>query len=86
MSFDQNPVFTFPTNAGGTYPISLEVTDFNGCENIVRANVVVHDLFNLFIPQFIHAQQRRIQRRLLHRRDRHRPRTIPNGGTTDGER
>ena len=50
VSFDQNPVFTFPTNAGGTYPISLEVTDFNGCENIVRANVVVHDLFNLFIP------------------------------------
>ena len=50
MSFDQNPVFTFPTNAGGTYPISLEVTDFNGCENIVRANVVVHDLVNLFIP------------------------------------
>ena len=50
VSFEQNPVFTFPTNAGGTYPISLEVTDFNGCENIVRANVVVHDLFNLFIP------------------------------------
>ena len=50
VSFDQNPVFTFPTNAGGTYPISLEVTDFNGCENIVRANVVVQDLFNLFIP------------------------------------
>ena len=50
FSFVQNPVFTFPTNAGGTYPTSLEVTDFNGCENIVRANVVVLDLFNLFIP------------------------------------
>ena len=50
VSFDQNPVFSFPMNVGGTYPVSLEVTDFNGCENIVRANVVVHDLFNLFIP------------------------------------
>ena len=50
VSFVQNPVFTFPINAGGTYPTSLKVTDFNGCENIARNNVVVYDLFNLFIP------------------------------------
>ena len=50
VSYDQNPTFEFPTNAGGTYPVELRVTDYNQCENLVRQNVVVYDLFNLYIP------------------------------------
>ena len=33
-----------------TYPVELRVTDYNQCENLVRQNVVVYDLFNLYIP------------------------------------
>ena len=49
VSFDQNPVFTFPNNAAGLTPFHWKSPFQRLAENIVRANVVVQDLFNLFI-------------------------------------
>ncbi len=49
-SFEQNPVFEFPPLEPGTYPVSLTVTDINGCTDERIRNVVINDLFNLFVP------------------------------------
>ena len=46
----QNPVFQFPYDVGGYYPVSLTVMDTNNCTNTVVRTIVVNDLFNLFIP------------------------------------
>ncbi|MFK7756152.1 MAG: PKD domain-containing protein [Flavobacteriales bacterium] len=45
-----DPVFEFPSEEGGTYPTSLSVIDFNGCEATVVFDVVINDRFNVFIP------------------------------------
>ena len=49
-SFDQNPIFEFPELEPGTYPVLLTVTDLNGCTDERLRNVVINDLFNLYIP------------------------------------
>jgi gliding motility-associated-like protein len=46
----ENPVFTFPYDRGGFYPVKLEVEDIFGCTNQVTREIEIRDLFNLFIP------------------------------------
>ncbi|MDG1159881.1 MAG: gliding motility-associated C-terminal domain-containing protein, partial [Flavobacteriales bacterium] len=46
----QNPVFQFPYDVGGYYPVSLTVMDANNCTSTLVRTIVVNDLFNLFIP------------------------------------
>jgi gliding motility-associated-like protein len=45
-----NPVFEFPISVGGIYPVSLTVTDVNGCTSKLTRFIEVNDLFNVFIP------------------------------------
>ena len=45
-----NPDFRFPIDEGGTYPVTLVVTDANGCSSQVTRMIVIHDLFGLYIP------------------------------------
>ena len=46
----EDPVFIFPYDVGGFYPVTLEVVDVFGCTNQVTREVEIRDLFNLFIP------------------------------------
>jgi gliding motility-associated-like protein len=46
----EDPVFTFPYDRGGFYPVKLEVEDIFGCTNQVTREIEIRDLFNLFIP------------------------------------
>ena len=52
LGFDivEDPVFTFPYDVGGFYPVTLEVSDVFGCTNQVTREIEIRDLFNLFIP------------------------------------
>ncbi|MBM72257.1 MAG: hypothetical protein CL847_05695 [Crocinitomicaceae bacterium] len=52
LGFDivEDPVFTFPYDDGGFYPVTLEVEDVFGCTNSVTREIEIRDLFNLFIP------------------------------------
>jgi gliding motility-associated-like protein len=49
-SMMEDPVFTFPIDRGGLYPVTLVVTDENGCSSQVTRYVEIFDLYNLFIP------------------------------------
>ena len=49
-SYEQNPTFQFPVADGGTYPVQLQITDSQGCVNVVNREIVIQDMFNLFIP------------------------------------
>ena len=49
-SYEQNPTFQFPVAEGGTYPVQLQITDAQGCVNVVNREIVIQDMFNLFIP------------------------------------
>lgn len=50
ISNEPDPVFEFPFNTGGTYPVSLTVTDNNGCTDILTRLIIVNDLLNVYIP------------------------------------
>ena len=52
LGFDivEDPVFTFPYDVGGFYPVTLEVVDVFGCTNSVTREIEIRDMFNLFIP------------------------------------
>lgn len=50
VSMQENPIFKFPIDRGGLYPVTLVVTDENGCSNQVTRYVEIFDLYNLFIP------------------------------------
>lgn len=50
ISSQADPTFTFPIDRGGLYPVTLVVTDENGCSNQVTRYVEIFDLYNLFIP------------------------------------
>ena len=49
-SFEQDPVFVFPASEGGIYPVQLQITDANGCVNVVNRQIEIQSMFNLFIP------------------------------------
>ena len=49
-SFVQDPVFEFPNDNGGMYPVQLQITDSHGCVNVVNQQIEIQDLFNLFVP------------------------------------
>jgi gliding motility-associated-like protein len=46
----EDPVFIFPYDRGGFYPVKLEVEDIFGCTNQITREIEIRDLFNLFIP------------------------------------
>jgi gliding motility-associated-like protein len=45
-----DPDFVFPIDMGGDYPVTLVVTDENGCSNQITRIVEILDLFALYIP------------------------------------
>lgn len=49
-SNESNPLFEFPIDQGGNYPVTLVVTDENGCSSQITRTIEVLDLFSLYIP------------------------------------
>jgi gliding motility-associated-like protein len=49
-SNEQNPVFSFPSDAGGEFPVRLEVTDGNNCSDFYEAIIVINDIFQYYLP------------------------------------
>ena len=49
-SYEQDPTFQFPMAEGGIYPVQLQITDANGCVNVVNRQIEIQSMFNLFIP------------------------------------
>ena len=45
-----NPDFTFPIDEGGDYPVTLVVTDENGCSSQITRIIEIQDMFALYIP------------------------------------
>ena len=45
-----HPDFDFPIDVGGDYPVTLVVTDENGCTSQVTRIIEIQDLFSLYIP------------------------------------
>ena len=49
-STEMNPVFQFPMSQGGNYPVTLTITDANGCKDQLTRYIQVNDLLNIFVP------------------------------------
>jgi gliding motility-associated-like protein len=49
-STEQNPIFEFPIGVGGLYPVTLTVTDVNGCTDMATRIIDIDDFFNFYIP------------------------------------
>jgi gliding motility-associated-like protein len=49
-SDEQNPTFSYPTDVGGYYPVTLVVTNELGCADTTTRIVFVEDLFLVFVP------------------------------------
>ena len=49
-SNEPHPDFTFPINRGGDYPVTLVVTDENGCSSPITRVIEIQDMFALYIP------------------------------------
>jgi gliding motility-associated-like protein len=46
-----NPVFNFPDNYGGIYLVNMQVTDVNGCTDVVpTGTVIIDDILQFYIP------------------------------------
>ena len=45
-----HPDFTFPIDVGGDYPVTLVVTDENGCSSQITRIIEIQDMFVLYIP------------------------------------
>ena len=45
-----HPEFDFPIDAGGEYPVTLVVTDENGCTSQITRIIEIYDMFALYIP------------------------------------
>ena len=50
FSSDEDPVWQFPSDVAGEYPVTLTVTDINGCVDSVYRIVQVNDFFSLYVP------------------------------------
>lgn len=46
----QDPIFEFPMSQGGYYPVTLVVTDANGCKDQVTRWIEINDILNIFVP------------------------------------
>jgi len=46
----QDPVFEFPHDVEGVYPILLTVTDINNCVDTMLSVVQINEFFNVFVP------------------------------------
>jgi gliding motility-associated-like protein len=49
-SVEQEPTYTYPTDIGGDYPVSLVVRNALGCVDSISRIVQVEDLYVVFIP------------------------------------
>lgn len=50
-SASANPTFIFPNDFGGTYLVNLQVTDVNGCTDVVpTGTVLIDDILQFYIP------------------------------------
>ena len=45
-----HPEFDFPIDVGGEYPVTLVVTDENGCTSQITRIIEIYDMFALYIP------------------------------------
>ena len=45
-----HPEFDFPIDVGGEYPVTLVVTDANGCTSQITRTIEIYDMFALYIP------------------------------------
>jgi gliding motility-associated-like protein len=45
-----DPAFQFPIGIGGVYPVTLNVTDQNGCVDQIIGSVDINDILNFFTP------------------------------------
>ncbi|MCH2197779.1 MAG: PKD domain-containing protein [Flavobacteriales bacterium] len=45
-----DPVFQFPMSTGGNYPVTLTITDSNGCTDQITRWIVINDLLNIYVP------------------------------------
>lgn len=50
ISYEEDPIFTFPSDFGGFYPVRLEVVDNNGCKNFYINVVQISDIFQYYLP------------------------------------
>ncbi len=46
----QNPEFTFPDDAPGTYPVELIVVNGNGCTDTTVQMIVINGVYNFYVP------------------------------------
>jgi len=49
-STDENPTATFPGNEPGEYPITLIVTNADGCTDTTSNTLIVNSIFTLYLP------------------------------------
>ena len=50
VSTDPETTFQFPIDAGGIYPVTLTVTDAQGCTATEEKLIIINDLLNIYIP------------------------------------
>jgi gliding motility-associated-like protein len=50
ISLNENPLFIFPNDSGGVYPVSLIFKDKYGCKDTIEHNVVIFDEVIAYIP------------------------------------
>jgi gliding motility-associated-like protein len=50
ISNEQNPTYIFPQGIGGSYEVSLLVTNENGCTDLTSGTVFVDELFQFYVP------------------------------------
>ncbi|MBL7963302.1 MAG: PKD domain-containing protein [Flavobacteriales bacterium] len=49
-SDEQNPLFQFPDQNPGQYPVTLIVTNYHGCKDTVESVVYINPYFTVYVP------------------------------------
>ena len=49
-STTSNPSFVFPSDNPGTYPVTLIVTNADGCTDTIQQDVIINGIFTLYVP------------------------------------